>query len=58
MAELLAEADVDDDAPRPGPWDGLLASAPDNDAPVPPEPGEEDDPEERYEPLPGFESYG
>ena len=58
MAELLAEADDDDDddAPRPGPWDGLLASTPDNDAPIAGEPGEKEDPDERYEPLPGFEA--
>lgn len=58
MAELLAEADDDDDAPRPGPWDGLLASTPDNDAPIAAEPGEEEDPDESYDALPGFEAYG
>lgn len=58
MEELLSEADDDESAPRPGPWDGLLASGPDNDAPLAGEPGEEDDPEESYEALPGFEAFG
>jgi hypothetical protein len=58
MEELLSEADDDESAPRPGPWDGLIASGPDNDAPIAGEPGEEDDPEERYEALPGFEAFG
>ena len=58
MEELLSEADEDDSAPRPGPWDGLLASGADNDAPIAGEPGEEDDPEESYEALPGFEALG
>ncbi len=50
-----ALAAEDDDAPRPGPFDGLL-DAPDEALPWPPddeEPGEDD-----YEPLPGFEDAG
>lgn len=41
----------DDDAPRPGPFDGLLSDAP---APSLPEDDEDD---EDYEPLPGFEEF-
>ena len=58
MEELLSEADEDESAPRAGPWDGLIASGPDNDAPIAGEPGEEDDPEESYDALPGFEAFG
>ena len=58
MEEMLAEADDDEQTPRPGPWDGLLASDPENDEPIAAEPGEGDDPDESYEPLPGFEAYG
>jgi hypothetical protein len=54
--EALTGDDEDDDAPRPGPYDGLLADGPDLDLDFePPEPGEEDDPEQVYDPLPGFE---
>lgn len=41
---------------RPGPWDGLLDDEDDWDMAVP-EPGEEEDPEQLYEPLAGFEGY-
>ena len=58
MEELLSEADEDDSAPRAGPWDGLLTRGSDNDAPIAGEPGEEEDPEESYEALPGFEAFG
>ncbi|AKT37012.1 hypothetical protein [Chondromyces crocatus] len=51
--ELLHSAE---EAPRPGPFDGLLDE--EDDAPALPEPGEEDDPEQLYDPLPGFESIG
>jgi hypothetical protein len=55
----LAEAqdDEDDDAPTAGPYDGLLLDGPESDD-VLPEPGEADDPEQRYDPLPGFEDTG
>lgn len=44
------------DEERPGPWDGLLDEEDDWDLAIP-EPGEEDDPEQLYEPLAGFEGY-
>lgn len=65
--EGLEEAlqDEDEDAPAPGPYDGLLADAPDLDRLPPdpeesalPEPGEEEDPDQEYDPLPGFENVG
>lgn len=52
MDEVLAEPD-DDDA-VPGAFDGLLLDGPGDDV-EPPEPGEEDDPDQDYDPLPGFE---
>ncbi len=52
----LAEEE-DDDAPAPGPYDGLLLDGPDPDV-EPPEPGEEEDPDQRYDPIPGFEEAG
>jgi hypothetical protein len=56
LDEALAGSDDDDDAPRPGPYDGLLVDGPDLDLDFePPEPGEEDDPDQMYDPLPGFE---
>jgi hypothetical protein len=39
---------------RPGPWDGLLAADPGE--PLPPPPGW-DEPDEDYDPLPGFDMY-
>lgn len=51
----LAEGDDD---PRPGPYDGLLNDDPDDDGGYAPEPGEEDDPFQAYDPLPGFEDVG
>lgn len=54
-----AIAGVDEDAPAAGPYDGLLLDEPEADAdPVPPEPGEEEDPDQLYDPLPGFEEGG
>ncbi len=50
LDEVLAE-EADEDAKPPGPFDSLLQ----NDEPPLPEPGEEDDPEQDYDPLPGFE---
>jgi len=52
MDEVLTEAD--DDAPAAGPFDGLLCDGSDEDLALP-EPGEEDDPDQDYDPLPGFE---
>jgi len=52
LEDALAEAD-DDEAP--GPYDGLLAGGGDDSEAVLPEPGEADDPDEPYDPLPGFE---
>jgi hypothetical protein len=49
----LAEED-DDDA---GPYDGVLLDGPGDDF-EPPEPGEEEDPDQLYDPLPGFEDAG
>lgn len=55
-----AMAETRDDAVAPGAFDGLLQE-PDLDVdlepeePCVPEPGEEDDPEQLYDPLPGFE---
>ncbi|AUX39846.1 nucleotide-binding enzyme [Sorangium cellulosum] len=52
--DALLEADEDE--PPPGPFDGLLEDgAGADDAPACPEPGEEDDPDQDYDPLPGFE---
>lgn len=48
-----AQSDEDDDH-RPGPWDGLLAGAPHEPLPPPPE---DEEPDEDYDPLPGFEQY-
>ncbi|EYF05959.1 nucleotide-binding enzyme [Chondromyces apiculatus] len=48
-----------DEAPRPGPFDGLLEMLDGDDEPEAlPEPGEEDDPEQDYDPLSGFEGVG
>jgi len=65
LDELLedadADADADDDAPAPappGPFDGLLEGGALDEDPWLPEPGEEDDPDEIYDPLPGFEDTG
>jgi hypothetical protein len=53
LDEALSEAD--DDA-VPGAWDALLLDGPEEDADVAlPEPGEEEDPGQLYDPLPGFE---
>ncbi len=60
LDEVLAEADDEDDAAAPhvpGPYDGLLSDGPDEE-PVLPEPGEEEEPDQAYDPLPGFEAYG
>lgn len=52
--DALLEAD--EEAPRPGPFDGLLDDgAEGEDEPAHAEPGEEDDPDQAYDPLPGFE---
>jgi hypothetical protein len=54
----LSEAlhDGDEDAATPGPYDALLLDGPDPDAErALPEPGEEEDPEQLYDPLPGFD---
>ncbi|WP_437327701.1 nucleotide-binding enzyme [Sorangium sp. So ce381] len=55
--DALLEADEDE--PLPGPFDGLLddtgSTGEDGDEPVCAEPGEEDDPDQDYDPLPGFE---
>ncbi|XXX78627.1 nucleotide-binding enzyme [Sorangium sp. So ce134] len=54
--DALLEADEDE--PLPGPFDGLLRDAGDGaggDEPAYAEPGEEDDPDQGYDPLPGFE---
>jgi hypothetical protein len=53
-----ALAGMQEDAPLPGPWDGLLEDGPDpaDDEDIAlPEPGEEEDPDQAYDPLPGFE---
>lgn len=41
------------DENRPGPWDGLLAELQSGPAPL----AAEDEPDEDYDPLPGFEEY-
>ncbi|MDC3959599.1 nucleotide-binding enzyme [Polyangium jinanense] len=53
LDEILAEEE-DEDAPLPGPFDGLLDEEPAEAAW--PE-GAEDEPDEDYDPLPGFEAY-
>jgi hypothetical protein len=50
LDEVLAEAD--DDAPVPGPFDGLLADPPE------PSEGDEYDEYDEYDALPGFEDVG
>jgi hypothetical protein len=51
--------DGDDDAEVAGPYDALLFDGTDADLDLAePEPGEEDDPEQLYDPLPGFEGFG
>jgi hypothetical protein len=59
LAQAMAEAR--DDAAAPGAFDGLLQDADldidlEQEEPCVPEPGEEDDPEQLYDPLPGFEA--
>ncbi|WP_437279954.1 nucleotide-binding enzyme [Sorangium sp. So ce375] len=55
--DALLEADEDE--PLPGPFDGLLGdtggAGEEGDEPACAEPGEEDDPDQDYDPLPGFE---
>lgn len=60
LEEAMNENDDDDGAlpQAPGPWDGLLADMMDDEEPAIPEPGEEEDPEQQYDPLPGFEEAG
>lgn len=53
LDEILT-AEEDEDAPLPGPFDGLLAEEP-TEAAWPE--GAEDEPDEDYDPLPGFEAY-
>ena len=55
LDEALSEED--EDGPDDGPWGSLLRDGPDEDF-EPPEPGEEDDPDQLYDPLPGFEHLG
>ncbi|MFT3770557.1 MAG: nucleotide-binding enzyme [Minicystis sp.] len=56
LEEALAEED-DEDGPDDGPYGGLLRDGPGLDF-DPPEPGEEEDPDQIYDPLPGFEHLG
>lgn len=58
LNEHLDDASLDGDAPPPGPYDGLLDGIDSDEEPWLPEPGEEDDPEQVYDPLPGFEGIG
>jgi hypothetical protein len=53
MDEILS-AEEDDAAAPPGPFDSLLVDEPAGQA----EPGEEDEPDADYDPLPGFEDVG
>jgi hypothetical protein len=53
LEEVLAEAE-DDDADPPGAYDGLLLDGPGDEAELP-EPEEAEDPDQLYDPLPGFE---
>ncbi len=56
LAELASGDEEPESAlPAAGGYDGLLE---DDDEPALPEPGEEDDPEQMYEPLAGFEEAG
>lgn len=57
MEEILA-AEEEDDGPPPGPFDSLLFDDPAEVMGFAPEVGEEDDPDEDYDPLPGFEEVG
>ncbi|APR78820.1 Hypothetical protein A7982_04167 [Minicystis rosea] len=52
-----ALADEDDDGPDDGPWGSLLRDEAEDDF-EPPAPGEAEDPEQLYDPLPGFEHLG
>lgn len=54
MEEALGGEDDGDAGATPGAWDGLLEGEELDEQPCAPEPGEEDDPEQEYEPLPGF----
>jgi hypothetical protein len=51
------DGDEDDDDP-PSPWDGLLLDGAGDEELALPEPGEAEDPEQIYDPLPGFEDVG
>lgn len=57
MEEILS-AEEEEDSPPPGPFDSLLFDAPAEGVGFAPEAGEEDDPDEDYDPLPGFEEVG
>jgi hypothetical protein len=50
-------AGEDDDDPPPGPFDSLLVDDPAEEG-FAPEPGDEDDPDADYDPLPGFADVG
>jgi hypothetical protein len=52
----LDEAHEDGEDDAPGPYDGLLAGG-EEEEPALPEPGEEDEPDQSYDPLPGFERW-
>lgn len=46
-----------EEEPPPGPFDGLLEGEDGGEEERWPEPGEEEEPEQEYEPLPGFEGW-
>jgi hypothetical protein len=53
--DLSDGEDEDEAEAAPGPYDGLLDGDALDEEPCAPEPGEEDDPDQEYDPLPGFE---
>ncbi|MCC6556140.1 MAG: nucleotide-binding enzyme [Polyangiaceae bacterium] len=57
MDELADGGEDEGAGPAPGPYDGLIEADPLDEEPCCPEPGEEDDPDQEYDPLPGFESF-
>lgn len=59
LDEAVAEREAEEagGGAAPGPFDGLLEDGPPGPPLFWPEPGDEDDPDERYDPLPGFEHF-
>lgn len=52
------DAAIEDEDDAAGPFDGLLADGPGDEEIALPEPGEEEDPDQMYDPIAGFEDCG